>query len=151
MNTHERDELEAELAELRPHEPSQPLRQRIADSLMVAQSSRWNQTWDSLLRAAIVAGGLIAASVVIMLGRGDVGDSAPAVDSDISNAVVLSALDQQVPSWWVYRQASLRSTSEFNALLEKHARGSRISISEPTPSSLFSLINHELNSPSGEL
>jgi len=151
MNTHDRDELEIELATLRPYEPSRSFEQRIANALMVPHHRRRNRTLDSLLRAGIVAGGLVAASVVFMLGRGDVGPSGPAGISEISHAALRSAWDEQTPSLWVYRQASLRSTSEFDALLDRHARGRSDSTSDPTHRSLFLLMDHELNSPSGEM
>jgi hypothetical protein len=144
------DELELELAMLRPHEPSQELRQRIADALMPAQPPR-SRSWEVLLRAAVVAGGLLAASLVIMLGQGKVRESTPAVESIVSDAVLRPTFDQRAPSLWVYRQASLRSPAELDALFDQHARGNSDSASDHMRGFQFAPFNDELYPYSGEL
>jgi len=151
MNDHDYDELELELASFRPLDPSRELRQRIAESLTAADRSRWNRRSEMLLRAAVVTGGLLAASVVIMLGHPNVGDRQPVINKPVFDAVLLSTLDERSPSLWVYRQASLRSPAALDELFDKHSRGQHDSSAVKVHGFLFTPINNELNSFSGEL
>jgi hypothetical protein len=114
------DPLEAELAALRPHDPSPELRQRVGQRLTVPvrTGSRW--PWG----VALVAG-LAAACVVAVLLRYGVGPG-PAPTQTAFDPRTAGATEDSLPSIWVFQNALSRSPDELDAVLDRHGvRGPR--------------------------
>ena len=148
MNT-ENDPLEAELAALRPCEPSPELHQRIAERLTeTVQPRPLSQRESGESRPWIVALLAIAAAVVvaaaIFLPRRD--DHEVIEPAAAPRPPLASALDESLPSMWQYRAAIYRTPNEIEAVLDKHAARTF----EPNPDRarayVFSRLDSELDS-----
>jgi hypothetical protein len=136
------DPFEAELAALKPEQPSPRLQQRIADQLQdrsKATISRW-LLFAAQIRAhrtarlAIAAGVAACALAAFVLRHSD----RPVVvesTTDVVEPRIATAFDDALPSVWTYQRALLRSPGDLEALLDRHA--SHASPTEPTPTHFF--------------
>lgn len=119
-----KDPLEAELAAMRPHEPSLGLQQRIAERLTESPPSRARWLRGVALAAALAAACL---AVVILLRRGPVG---PTGRTTVPVPAPHAVLDDSLPTLQVYRRALDGSPEQLDALLDRHAgrasKGARI-------------------------
>jgi hypothetical protein len=119
----EPDPLAAELAAMRPREPSSHLRQRIAEELTVTAStevhSRSRQVWwNGAIAGGIVAACLIAGWLLVrQLPRNNI-ETAPTVQSQFDANVTF---DDTRPTVWSYQRALAHSPQDLEALLDKHA------------------------------
>jgi len=114
------DRLEAELAALRPSEPSPALRRRIAQRLAEAPPTAGRRYWWLAL------GSLAAACLVVVLlwwlGR----NGGP--KNVVSSGPTSRSADAE-PTVWAYERALARSPEDLDALLAKQARRAE----EPNP------------------
>lgn len=126
------DPLEAELAALRPVEPSIKLAERIgaqlkADATSVvrpspggfaATLSQRERVWRPMYWAAAgtIAMGMLVA-IAIWRGR----ERTPEAELPLASPVPSLAFDDSLPSVWTYRPA-LASPDALDQLLDKHAR-----------------------------
>jgi len=122
MNEHF-DPLEAELAALKPAQPSPALRQRLADKLSggvwVAPRPRSRRIWST----AAAIGGLVAAclTAALLLRHPSAGKSEPESPFAPLEFPVAAAFDDSLPTVWTYRRALAGPQQELDALLDKHA------------------------------
>jgi hypothetical protein len=131
MNEH--DELERELAALRPVPPSSELKTRIARTLGEGEA-QWEGTASAepliaggprsrgpLWLAAIC--GPLAAIFTFYLLRGPVDPPVP-LDTELpatAEPAIATAFDDSLPSLGTYRRALLASPESLGDLLDKHA------------------------------
>jgi hypothetical protein len=150
MNEH--DPLEAELAALRPHEPSPELKQRLAERLDRATTSRPAERRKNIRWIGALAGGLIAAGVVAMIiwRRGDETIVPPAPDVSVE-ATTAAAFDDSLPSFWSYRAALAESPEAVDALLDRHAAGNTELKPGRARVYFFARYDSDLNPLAGEL
>lgn len=114
------DPLEAELAALKPVEPSPHLRQRIAGELVTSAPvrSQGTRTWwrgaisGSLVAAALVIGLLLLRPMPKQIQR-ELPQAPPEIDA--------AAFDPALPTVWNYQRALARSPQDLEMLLDKHA------------------------------
>jgi hypothetical protein len=116
------DPLELELAVLRPQEPSEDLKHRIAERLAEPALHRADSRTRRFRRMAVTAGVLAASAMAVIVWRGDVNTTETdacrrAIESDLS-----LALDSSYPSIWSYGRALRQSTESFDGLLDRHSR-----------------------------
>jgi hypothetical protein len=112
------DELETELAALRPHDASPELRQRIADhrAHFMPPGSRWR--WGLTLAGGLAAA-CVAAAILLHWGSSRRGEpDQPIVQVQPVPAVKVE--DTGLPSL-AYWRALARSPDELDALLDKNA------------------------------
>jgi hypothetical protein len=117
MNNEAHDQLEVELAALRPHDASPELRQRIDDHRAHSMPPSWRWQWSLAL-----AGGLAAACLMVVLFQW--GDSRRV--SRVQTSVrVQPALPDSVQDSGLtrlaYGRALARSPEDLDALLDKDA------------------------------
>lgn len=150
MNT-EHEPLEAELAALRPCEPSAELSQRIAERLAAdlapphprplshnGRGEKRGWRWIAGLAAGVIAAGI---AVGILLPRGS--DRPPVAEPPVEaqQPLVASAFDEALPTVWQYHRTLGRSPNELDALLNQHA-GTGSAIGSPsTPVHAFTRFN----------
>ncbi len=140
------DPLEAELADLRPHEPSPGLRQRIAGRLRPPVPSRPRWAWR-----VVVAGGLAAAclAAAVLLGRGkDRGE--PIVRPRPPHPEPPGERDDTAPTLKAYAHALARSPEELDALLDKHAAHAPERNRQPVAVRAFTWSDADLRTLTGE-
>ena len=144
------DPLESELFALRPVEMSSQLRRGIAERLAevehVADAMRIRGRW---LRRGILAGGLIAAGIAVVIVRWSVGpvepqpivtpQSTPALAVENSNNMLLA-----------YERAFARSPDEFDALLNNDVAGVPATNEHPVRIGVLSWSDPELHALLGE-
>lgn len=118
MNDDADDPLEAELAALRPHDPSPALRQRVAERLADSPSfsrSRW--LWGTAFAGVLAAACLVA---ILVVRRTIPGDVSPPVIVQVPAAAAGSG-DDSLPTLQVYQRALSHSPEAVDALLDRHA------------------------------
>jgi hypothetical protein len=116
--THDEQNLERELAALRPRAASRELEQRIAHELAVrpAAVGRGGRVWLAIGGAAAVAA---MALMAVVLWRSD---RAAQQERRIEPAAqIAAAFDDRQPSLGTYQRALRRSLAEAEALLDQHA------------------------------
>lgn len=146
----EHDTLEAELAALRPREPSAELRQRIATLLASPSSVRRARQRVSVLWSGALAGGLAAACfAALVLWRGEEREIEAETPAARFEPVAATAFDEALPSIWSYRSALTRSPEGLDDLLDKH--GARTLRPERARAFVFARFDSELNARFGEL
>jgi hypothetical protein len=149
------DPFEAELAALKPEQPSCHLQQRIADQLQdrsEATASSWflfatqitAHRTARLTAAAGLAASALAAFVLSHRSQPNIAD----FPAEIPQLPVATAFDDALPTVWAYQRALSHSPSELEALLDKHA--SLASHAAPTPNHLLIRSDRNLLLP-GEL
>ena len=144
------EDLEAELAALRPHDATPGLRRRIAGHQVRfrSRSSRWR--WGLSL-----ASGMAAACVVVVVlrweGGRDVGP-APIVafTKPQPQPAPVVAVEDAVPTLLVYRRALSRSPEDLDALLARHALVAQNSDQELAQISAFTRSDAALQSLIGD-
>ena len=150
MNT-ENDPLEAELAALRPCEPSPKLHERIAERLAAdsapphprplphnGRGVRRGWRWIAGLAAGVIAAGI---AVAVLLPRGS--DRPPVAEPPVEapQPLVASAFDKALPTLWQYHSTLGRSPNELDALLDQHAGPGSAVGSASTPIHAFTRFN----------
>jgi hypothetical protein len=144
------DPLESELSALQPREMSGELRRAIAERLAeverVAGAQRVQNRW---LRRSVFVGGLIAASLAVILFRwignqpeltpGGPHPPTPSIAAENSNDTLLA-----------YERALARSPDEFAALLDKDAAAGPAANHQFTRIRVSSWSNPELHALLGE-
>jgi hypothetical protein len=145
----EYDPLEAELAALRPHEPSLALKQRIAEHLDVVPAIESAPRRRTVRWIGAVGGGLIAAGLVAVVfwRRGDETIEPPA--PDVSAPAAAAAFDDSLPSFWSYRTALAESPQAVDALLDRHAAGN--TESKPGRARVYFFARYDSDPLAGEL
>ena len=147
MNEH--NELERELASLRPVRPSPGLKQRIAaelrepkappQDLAPAQplSARGPRSRGPLWLAAIC--GPLAAMFTFFLLRGPAESPLPLPPEPPAaiQPAIDTAFDDSLPSLGTYRRALLASPESLNSLLDKHAQNASQSTPERARAMVF--------------
>jgi hypothetical protein len=176
MNEH--DELERELAALRPAQPSPELKDRIAESLAEAGrgpgqgvGSLWREsiTHDGKLLPAkdfrplsirrslwlaALCGPLAACLALYLAWRGG---NNPITDSEppglATQPLTAAAFDPDLPSVWSYRRALSQSADQLDALLDEHAQHAPNSTLKPQRAGAFVLTrsDSQLETLFGEL
>jgi hypothetical protein len=129
------ENLEAELAALRPHDATPELRRRIADHRAHSRSpgSRWQ--WPLALASGLAAACVVA--VFLRWGGGrDVKPQPNRVRNQPQPAPAVAAEDA-VPTFLAYRSALARSPEDLDALLAKEAAVTRESSPELVQISAF--------------
>jgi hypothetical protein len=131
MNEHF-DPLEAELAALRPREPSPDLKSRIAERLAADGLANPPTTGKPIARwlaiQAINAAALAASLVMAaLLWRGQRPTIVERPDDKAVQPIapIAIALDRSLPSVWTYERALARSAGDLDAALDKHASAGR--------------------------
>jgi len=126
------DPLEAELAALRPREPSPELKRRIAEQMARDEPAIAPTTRKPIARwlamQAIYAAALAASLVIAaLLWRGQRPTIVERPDDKAAQptAPIAIALDRSLPSVWTYERALARSADDLDAALEKHASAGR--------------------------
>jgi hypothetical protein len=115
------EQLEAELAALRPHDPTPQLRRRIAEHRARSQSpsSRWR--WG----LAVASGLAAACAVAVLLRWGAIRNVEPAPNVVLTKSqrklAPLVAVDDAGFTFLMYRRALSRSPEELDALLARDA------------------------------
>ncbi len=120
------ESFEAELASLRPRQPSAELKSRIAISLESTTPSPIKATSRRAEMRVAVFGGFVAAGLAaIVFWRGRV----PHTESDSQTMPDESLLAQpfnpDAPSAWSYRSALVRSPISIESLLDQHSVAGR--------------------------
>jgi hypothetical protein len=150
------DPFEAELAALKPQQPSPNLHQRLADQLQ-DESKAAASSWSRFARQIKVhrtagltfATGLAACALAAFVLRPSGPPNVVELPSEMPQPPLAIALDDALPTVWAYQRALSRSPSELDALLDKHA--SLAPHAAPTPNHhLFIRSNRDLLLP-GEL
>jgi len=149
------EELEAELAALKPQQPSPRLQQRIADQLKGKPQATASGslllvrkiTARRIVRLAVAAGLAACALAAFVLGHRSQKNVAE-FPAETPRLPVASAFDEALPTVWTYQRALSHSAGELEALLDKHA--SLASPAAPTPNHLFIRSDRNLLLP-GEL
>ncbi len=136
------EELETELASLKPEQPSPRLKQRIADQIQ-DKSQSTTPGWSLWARQIVghpsarlaFAAGLAASALLAFMLRPQRQAIVADPPADMPQLAVAAAFDDSLPSVWNYQRALSRSPGELEALLEKHA--SLSSPAAPTPNYHF--------------
>ncbi len=136
------EQLEREIAAMRPHEPSPELERRIAAQLAEgAEPATTERPRAARIRWSI-AGGFLAASLVavgLWIARSDDHNGQTGVDvTQVQSAI---AFDESLPSVWSYRMASKQSGDSLETLLDRHGEKSRTSQSTGHHIAAFSPFN----------
>jgi hypothetical protein len=110
------DQLEAELAALRPNGASAHLRRRIAEhrAHSVPPRSRW---WWGLARAGGLAAACAAAAILLHLTTRQ--PVVPGRTVARAHPVLPVEVEDSAPTRWAYWRALARSPEELDALLDK--------------------------------
>jgi hypothetical protein len=156
MNEH--DELERELASLRPRPPSPGLKQRIAAQVPVAERP-WEgeapaepRRWRGPLWLAAICGPLAAVFVFYLLRGPDLPPVrlTPEQPAVYQQPAIATAFDESLPSLGSYRRALLHSPESLSELLDKHARHSLETTPERARAMVFARSPSELENLLGE-
>jgi hypothetical protein len=140
----EYDPLEAELAAYRPHEPTAELEQRIANRLTGASAGGTNRSWSSMTWIGAVAGGLIAAGVVVLVWwRGEDRRSIDRGTTSVTPPLLATTFDQASPSLWVYHRQLTRAPEALDALLDQHS--AHVLETPPERARAFVLAHHDFD------
>lgn len=166
MNEHFENELQRELASLRPVPPSSALKDRIAKQLQEGGRFREGEapteppsvreasgppSRGPLWLAAIC--GPLAAVFVFYLLRGPELPPAPHTPDQpaaYQQPAIATAFDDSLPSLGSYRRALLSSPESLSALLDKHAHKSLQSTPERARAMVFARSPSELENLLGE-
>jgi hypothetical protein len=130
------DRLEAELADMRPVDPSPALRERLSRQLEPGQLVHWTRGRRLLLGVGLAA----AASVLVALLTGRNQPTAPIPGSKIGPLPRVAAVSPSPPTLFAYEQALNESEESFVALLDQHEpdyAANATSFETVTVSSLF--------------
>jgi hypothetical protein len=144
--------LEAELAGLRPREPSAELKSGIADSLERATPSPVKTTSRRVEMRVAIFGGLVAAglaAIVFWWGRAPHIGSAPQTMPDES--LLAQPLNPDAPSVWSYRSALVRSPMSIESLLDQHSAEGRATKPGDLNIHAFARLDSNTNDLFGEL
>jgi hypothetical protein len=147
------DPLEAELQDLVPRQPSSGLRRRIGDGLARLMPPRCDRKWRSVRWGAAVAGGAVAACVVVALLLRQEGDWPIEPDGHIESSpwALANPFDETLPSLWTYRRALAAPPGELDALLDKHVGAAQEGDDAPWHLRAFIRLDHSSGALSGEL
>ena len=144
------DPLESELSALRPLEMSSDLRrgivERLAEIEPLGDNKRIRGPW---LRRRVLAGGLIAAGLAVVIVRWSVGPPEPQPTVTHESTPTL-AVDKPNNMLLAYEQAFARSPDEFDALLNKDAADVSATDAQPVRIGVFSWSDPELHALLGE-
>jgi hypothetical protein len=149
------DPFEAELAALKPEQPSPRLQERITDQLQdksKAIPSGWllfaSQVKAHRTVVRTFAAGLAACALVAFVLRYQDRPTIAESPAETPQPLLATAFDDALPTVWAYQRALSRSPADLEALLSKHA--SLAAHSAPTPTHLFIHLDRDLLLP-GEL
>lgn len=113
----EPDPLETELAELRPHAVSPETMSRIADRLVPTAHSS-SRRWKVAVVGGLIAAGIVAAIWLRRDRQQVVEIEKPLIVPQIEEAKLF---DDTLPSIWTYSRVLTRSSTDLDAVLDKHA------------------------------
>lgn len=142
------DPLEAELAALRPSEPSLGLRERIAEQLSARTAIRSRQFWSGAAAVALTAALTLA---VMLLPRGGGRIAQPEPPGAVPGLPLAAAFDDALPTAWSFRRALSRSANDLDGMLDRHAGSSPESTHEAGQFRFFNSSDTEIHNLLGEL
>lgn len=146
------DALETELAAMRPQQPSDGLKSRIAERLASAPLRSTQPPSRRVQRRVAIIGGLAAACLAaIVIWREFIAGTEHRRPQAPYDSLVARALDSDSPSVWSYRKALTHSSESLAELLDQH------SVKEPSSDAgnvhvhAFARLDSNLNDLFGEL
>jgi hypothetical protein len=113
----EPDPLETELAELRPQAVSPETMSRIAGRLAPVARSQ-SRRWTVAVVGSLIAAGIVTAILLQRDGQQIVENDKPLIVPQIEEARLF---DDTLPSIWTYSRVLTRSSTDLDAVLDKHA------------------------------
>ena len=142
------DPLEAELAALRPQEPSPELRERIHEQLTVPSAARPRmRVW--LAMAAAMAAAVLAVAVLLPRRSGRIANQEN--NGGAAELPLGLAFDASRPTVWAFRSAVSGSANDLDSLLDKQTGSSHSTDDRTVPFRVFTPTDTEIRNLLGEL